>query len=217
MTGDLFAEIEQGRSWREELAAGAVVLRRYALPWEEALFAALGAITKKAQFRHMVTPGGFGMSVAMSNCGRLGWVTDRNGYRYDAHDPQTGAPWPVMPHAFLDLAQAAAAEAGFSGFAPDACLINRYGPGAKMSLHQDKDEQDLAAPIVSVSLGVAATFLFGGWQRTDKCIRVPLAHGDVVVWGGPARLRYHGVLPVPAAHHALTREYRLNLTFRKVI
>lgn len=217
MTGDLFAEIEQGRSWREELAAGAVVLRRYALPWENALFAALGAIIEKAPFRHMVTPGGFGMSVAMSNCGRLGWVTDRNGYRYDAQNPQSGAPWPAMPQAFLELAQAAAAEAGFSGFAPDACLINRYSPGAKMSLHQDKDERDLAAPIVSVSLGVPGTFLFGGWQRTDKCIRVPLAHGDVVVWGGQARLRYHGVLPVRAAHHALTGEYRLNLTFRKVV
>lgn len=217
MTGDLFAEFEQGASWREELAAGAVVLRRYALPWENGLLAALGAIIEKAPFRHMVTPGGFGMSVAMSNCGRLGWVTDRNGYRYDAHDPQTGAPWPVMPHAFLDLAQAAATEAGFSGFAPDACLINRYGPGAKMSLHQDKDERDLAAPIVSVSLGVPATFLFGGWQRANKCARVLLAHGDVVVWGGPARLRYHGVLPVRPAHHALTGEYRLNLTFRKVV
>ena len=217
MTGDLFAEIEQGQSWREELDAGAVVLRRYALPWAEALFAALGAITEKAPFRHMVTPGGFGMSVAMSNCGRLGWVSDRSGYRYAAQDPQTGAPWPAMPQAFLDLAQAAAAAAGFSGFAPDACLINRYEPGAKMSLHQDKDEQDLAAPIVSVSLGVPATFLFGGRQRADKCARVPLAHGDVVVWGGPARLRYHGVLPVKATHHALTGTHRLNLTFRKVV
>ena len=217
MTGDLFAEFEQGQSWREELADGAVVLRRYALPWEEALFAALDALTEKAPFRHMVTPGGFGMSVAMSNCGRLGWVSDRGGYRYDAQDPQTGTPWPAMPQAFLDLAQAAAAEAGYCGFAPDACLINRYEPGAKMSLHQDKDERDLAAPIVSVSLGVPATFLFGGWQRADKCARVPLAHGDIVVWGGPARLRYHGVLPVREAQHALTGAHRLNLTFRKVV
>ncbi len=217
MTEDLFAEIEQGQGWREELDVGAIVLRRYALPWTEALFAALEVVTAQAPFRHMVTPGGFDMSVAMSNCGRLGWVSDRGGYRYVAQDPQTGMPWPAIPPALLDLAQAAATEAGFPGFAPDACLINRYAPGAKMSLHQDKDERDLAAPIVSVSLGVPATFLFGGWQRADKCIRVPLAHGDIVVWGGPARLRYHGVLPVKAAHHAVTGAHRLNLTFRKVM
>lgn len=217
MTGDLFADIEQGQGWREELDAGAVVLRRYALPWEAALFAALAEVTAQAPFRHLVTPGGFSMSVAMSNCGRLGWVADRSGYRYDAQDPQTGTPWPAMPNAFLELAQSAAAEAGFPGFAPDACLINRYAPGAKLSLHQDKDELDLAAPIVSVSLGVPATFLFGGWQRADKCTRVPLAHGDVVVWGGSARLRYHGVLPVKAAHHPLTGSHRINLTFRKVL
>lgn len=217
MTGDLFAEIEQGRNWREELAAGAVVLRRYALPWMEALFAALDAVTAQAPFRHMVTPGGFGMSVAMSNCGRIGWVSDRDGYRYAAQDPQTGMPWPAMPPAFLDLAMTAAGAGGFPGFVPDACLINRYAPGAKMSLHQDKDERDLAAPIVSVSLGVPATFLFGGRQRADQCIRVPLAHGDIVVWGGPSRLRYHGVLPIKAAQHALTGAHRINLTFRKVV
>lgn len=216
MTGDLFADMEQGHSWREELAPGALVLRRYALPWEGALFAALEAMAAQASFRHMVTPGGFGMSVAMSNCGRLGWVTDRSGYRYDAHDPRTGKPWPAMPTAFLELARSAADTAGFPGFAPDACLINRYAPGAKLSLHQDKDELDLTAPIISVSLGVPAIFLFGGNQRAEQCVRVPLAHGDVVAWGGPARLRYHGVLPIKPAHHPATGNHRINLTFRKV-
>ncbi|RJG03528.1 DNA oxidative demethylase AlkB [Noviherbaspirillum sedimenti] len=215
MTLDLFAELEQGMGWREELDAGAVVLRRFALPRQAELFAALERITSQAPLRHMVTPGGFRMSVAMSNCGACGWLSDRSGYRYDALDPHSGKPWPPMPQAFLQLAQDAAAAAGFAGFAPDACLINRYEPGTRLSLHQDKDECDLSAPIVSVSLGVPATFLFGGGQRADKCRRVPLAHGDVVVWGGLARLRYHGVLPIKAAQHPATGSHRINLTFRK--
>ena len=155
------------------------------------------------------------MSVAMTNCGSLGWVTDRSGYRYDSLDPERGQPWPAMPASFLRLAQTAAAKAGFPDFCPDACLINRYEAGAKLSLHQDKDERDFAAPIVSVSLGIPAVFLFGGLNRADKTMRVPLVHGDVVVWGGPARLRYHGVLPLKPGHHPAFGARRVNLTFRK--
>jgi alkylated DNA repair protein (DNA oxidative demethylase) len=215
MTLNLFADAEQGRTWREELCPGAVVLRRFAMPDETAIFAALHGITVKAPFRHMVTPGGFLMSVAMTNCGSYGWVTDRTGYRYDAVDPESGKPWPRMPDVFLQLAQDAAASAGFKGFEPDACLINRYGPGARLSLHQDKNERDLGAPIVSVSLGIPAVFLFGGSQRQDKPMRVQLMHGDVVVWGGPARLRYHGVMPLKEGYHSLAGGHRINLTFRK--
>jgi alkylated DNA repair protein (DNA oxidative demethylase) len=212
---NLFADAEQGRTWREELCPGAVVLRRFAAPDETDIFAALHGITVKAPFRHMVTPGGFLMSVAMTNCGSYGWVTDRTGYRYDAADPESGKPWPRMPGVFLQLAQDAAASAGFRGFEPDACLINRYDPGARLSLHQDKNERDLGAPIVSVSLGIPAVFLFGGSQRQDKPMRVQLMHGDVVVWGGPARLRYHGVMPLKEGYHALAGGHRINLTFRK--
>jgi alkylated DNA repair protein (DNA oxidative demethylase) len=214
MTFDLFGD--EPPSWREELAPGAVVLRGFALPRVDALLAALGDITAAAPFRHMITPGGYRMSVTMSGCGRYGWVSNRSGYRYDPLDPTSGQPWPAMPDSFRQLARDAAAEAGFPGFEPDACLINRYIPGARLSLHQDKDELDLRAPIVSVSLGLPALFLFGGLNREDKTQRVPLAHGDVVVWGGPSRLRYHGVLSLKAGVHPLLGEERINLTFRKV-
>jgi alkylated DNA repair protein (DNA oxidative demethylase) len=163
----------------------------------------------------MVTPGGFRMSVAMTNCGTLGWVTDRSGYRYDHIDPESGVAWPGMPESFQALATSAAAAAGFGGFVPDACLINRYEPETKLSLHQDKDEKDFNQPIVSVSLGVSAVFLFGGLSRSDRPERILLEHGDVVVWGGPARLRFHGLLPVKPGFHPLTGRYRFNLTFRK--
>jgi alkylated DNA repair protein (DNA oxidative demethylase) len=163
----------------------------------------------------MLTPGGFRMSVAMTNCGALGWVTDRSGYRYDSVDPDSGRNWPAMPDSFLQLAQDAAAHAGFDGFVPDACLINRYEPGARLSLHQDKNERDFTEPIVSVSLGIPAVFEFGGLNRADKTSRVPLMHGDVVVWGGPARLRYHGVSPLKDGDHPALGRHRINLTFRK--
>ena len=199
----------------EPLAPGAAVLRGYARDAAATLLAQLQTVLVQAPWRHMVTPGGYRMSVAMTNCGPLGWVADPAGYRYDPIDPECGRPWPAMPPAFARLAAAAAAEAGFDGFRPDACLVNRYEPGAKLSLHQDKDERDFGAPIVSVSLGVPAVFLFGGLKRSDKTVRVPLEHGDVVVWGGPARLRYHGVLAVKAAMHPVLGEERINLTFRK--
>jgi alkylated DNA repair protein (DNA oxidative demethylase) len=200
---------------KEPLAPGAVVLRGFATSYEHALVAALREVVAKAPFRHMVTPGGFRMSVAMTNCGSLGWVTDKTGYRYDATDPVTGKHWPQMPASFLRLAQEAAANAEFDQFVPDACLINRYEAGARLSLHQDKNERDFGAPIVSVSLGIPAVFLFGGLKRADKPVHVPLEHADVVVWGGPARLRYHAVMPLKPGHHPLLGEHRFNLTFRK--
>ena len=216
MTLSLFDQTGDDTSTRkEELCPGAFVLHGFALQDETALLNAFHEVTAKAPFRHMVTPGGFRMSVAMTNCGSLGWVTDRTGYRYDAIDPESGQPWPALPASFLRLARDAAAEAGFAGFLPDACLVNRYEAGAKLSLHQDKDERDFTAPIVSVSLGIPAVFLFGGMNRADKTRRVPVSHGDVIVWGGPARLRYHGVLPLKDAQHPLLGEYRVNLTFRK--
>lgn len=200
---------------KEDLAPDAFVLRRFALANETALVDAVSEVTAQAPFRHMITPGGFRMSVAMTNCGTLGWVTDRTGYRYDAIDPESGRPWPAMPSCFLELATSAAVEAGFTGFVPDACLINRYETGAKLSLHQDKDERDLTAPIVSVSLGVPALFLFGGLTRSEKPKRVALAHGDVVVFGGAARLRYHGVVQLEEGCNHLLGGHRVNLTFRK--
>jgi alkylated DNA repair protein (DNA oxidative demethylase) len=199
------------------LAPGTTLLARFAQPFEGRLVAALGRVVERAPFRHMVTPGGHRMSVAMTNCGAVGWVTDRTGYRYDRHDPESGRRWPAMPDVFADLAAQAAARAGFDGFAPDACLVNRYAPGTRLALHQDRNERDFEAPIVSVSLGLPAVFLFGGSRRADRPRRVPLAHGDVVVWGGPARLRYHGVLALEAGHHALMGGVRINLTLRKAV
>ncbi|MCO5129557.1 MAG: DNA oxidative demethylase AlkB [Xanthobacteraceae bacterium] len=217
MTGDLFEGLTQARPSRQALAEGAVLLRGLALARQDALLAALREVIAAAPFRHMVTPGGFTMSVAMTNCGRVGWVTDRRGYRYDTHDPESGQPWPAMPPVLLQLAHDAAEAGGFRDFKPDACLINRYVPGAKMSLHQDKDETDFSAPIVSVSLGLPATFLFGGLKRNDKTQRYRLAHGDVAVWGGPSRLLYHGVAPLAEGEHPLLKRQRINLTFRKTV
>ena len=215
MTADLFASLPDVQPAREPIAEGAVLLRGSACPFEPELIAALRDIADQAPFRHMSTPGGHQMSVAMTNCGHAGWVTDRSGYRYDGADPQSGKPWPEMPSSFRRLAEQAAAEAGFAGFAPDACLINRYEPGARMSLHQDRDETDFGAPIVSVSLGLPAIFLFGGLKRTDKTQRYRLQHGDIVVWGGPARLAFHGVASLAEGEHALMGRHRINLTFRK--
>ncbi|MGQ0672887.1 MAG: DNA oxidative demethylase AlkB [Hyphomicrobium sp.] len=215
-TIDFFAAVA-GSPSRVELAAGAVLLRGYALPAVGQTIAALDVLLAKAPFRRMVTPGGFTMSVAMSNCGTAGWITDRKGYRYSPDDPETGRPWPVMPKPFSTLARAAAAAGGFDGFAPDACLINRYEPGARMSLHQDKDERDFSQPIVSVSLGLPARFLFGGMKRSEKPKRVTLEHGDVIVWGGVSRLAFHGIDPLKDGEHPLLGRRRINLTFRKAL
>ncbi|WP_409310589.1 DNA oxidative demethylase AlkB [Pectobacterium sp. B1J-3] len=216
MNFDLFAEDEPEQR-TEVLASGAVLLRGFAYGESAALMAAIAEVVTQSPFRHMVTPGGHVMSVAMSNCGPLGWITDESGYRYASCDPINGQPWPALPSVFTLLANRAASKAGFDNFVPDACLINRYEVGARMSLHQDKDEIDFNQPIVSVSLGLGATFLFGGMTRSDSIQRCSLLHGDVVVWGGDSRLRYHGIAPlkrgvVPAS---ISSEYRFNLTFRK--
>jgi alkylated DNA repair protein (DNA oxidative demethylase) len=215
LSTDLFEDVPTVRPSQEVMAEGAVLLRGFARPFESDLIAALREVVEQAPFRHMVTPGGHQMSVAMTNCGSVGWVTDRTGYRYDANDPETGRPWPAMPPSLCRLAWQAAERAGFGGFLPDACLINRYAPGARMSLHQDKDEQDFGAPIVSVSLGLPAIFLFGGPRRSDKPRRFRLEHGDIAVWGGPTRLYFHGVAPLADGEHPLLDRQRINLTFRK--
>lgn len=215
MTPGLFDTGDDPAPPPQRLGPGAVVLRGFAAASAAALVESLGAVVAKAPFRHMVTPGGFRMSVAMTNCGSLGWVSDAAGYRYDPVDPLTGKRWPRMPSSFLELAGGAADRAGFAGFVPDACLVNRYRPEARLTLHQDRNERDFEAPIVSVSLGIPAIFLFGGSKRTDRTRRVLLKHGDVVVWGGPDRLRYHGVLPVRPASHPQLGDCRINLTFRK--
>jgi alkylated DNA repair protein (DNA oxidative demethylase) len=212
---DLFASREEGEVARYDLAEGAVLLRGLALAADAELARCVAGVAAAAPFRHMQTPGGFTMSVAMTNCGRFGWVSSASGYRYAEQDPMTEAPWPKMPLVMLELARDAAAAAGFARFEPDACLVNRYEPGARLTLHQDKDERDLREPIVSVSLGVPAAFLFGGLKRKDRPRRLELVHGDVVVWGGPSRLRYHGVAPLKPAQHPFAGQARINLTLRR--
>lgn len=209
---DLFADSDP---WEEPLAPGAVILRRFALARAETLFQGIEAVAGISPFRHMVTPGGYTMSVAMTNCGNLGWATNERGYLYSPVDPKTGHQWPKIPEVFSSLCYDAAVAAGYPHFRPDACLVNRYAPGAKLSLHQDKDEPDLRAPIVSVSLGLPAIFQFGGLRRSDPLKRLMLEHGDVVVWGGESRLFYHGIQPLKPGVHPLAGEYRYNLTFRQ--
>jgi len=213
-TADLFATPE---SPRETIGPGAVLLRRFAEAQQAALVAAIEEIAAAAPFRHMMTPGGHAMSVAMTSCGPAGWITDRRGYRYSATDPDTEKPWPPMPALFTDLAGRAAAAAGYPGFAPDSCLVNRYQPGARMGLHQDRDERDMSQPIVSVSLGLPATFLFGGPKRAGSPQRLRLESGDIVVWGGPSRLFFHGVDALAEGEHPLTGALRYNLTFRRAL
>ena len=216
MTRDLLAGLPP-LAKTERLAEGAWVLRAFAATEAAALVDTLNAIAAVSPFRRMVTPGGHTMSVAMTNCGDGGWVTDRKGYRYQPDDPETGRPWPAMPGLFLDLAGRAALAAGFSGFRPDACLVNRYEPGTRLALHQDRNERDFGQPIVSVSLGLPAIFLFGGSGRGDWPRRVPVSHGDVVVWGGPSRLAFHGVAPLAEGEHPATGQVRFNLTLRKAL
>ena len=214
MTMDLF-EHSSSEPWSEPLCDGAIVLRRFASACSGDLLEDIEQVAAQAPFRQMQTPGGHTMSVAMTCCGEWGWITDARGYRYQQQDPVSGNPWPAMPDSLRALAIEAATEAGYNSFEPDSCLVNRYSPGAKMGLHQDRNEEDFGQPIVSVSLGTPAVFQFGGLRRGDRPQRVPLEHGDVVVWGGPARLRYHGVLTLKVADHPLTGACRYNLTFRR--
>jgi alkylated DNA repair protein (DNA oxidative demethylase) len=214
--GDLLSSLAPAQAI-ERLSDGAVTLRGFARDREWELLATVDKIAAAAPFRNMVTLGGYTMSVAMTNCGRVGWVTDRRGYRYDPVDPLTGRAWPPIPTLFRLLATEAAAAGGFPGFQPDACLMNRYEPGTKLSLHRDEDEHDMDAPIVSVSLGIPAVFLFGGHRRGDRPRRIGLESGDVVVWGGPDRLVYHGVAPLAEGEHSLAGNRRINLTFRKAL
>jgi DNA oxidative demethylase len=200
-----------------QLAEGATLLRGFAIDEVRQLLAAVDRIAAEAPFRHLTTRGGYQMSVAMTNTGRFGWVSDRTGYRYDPIDPDSGKPWPPMPAEFLDLASRAAAAGGFDDYNPDVCLINRYVPGSKLGMHQDRDEQDSWSPIVSVSLGLPATFIWGSLKRAGRPARIPVESGDVVVWGGPSRMVYHGVAPLQDGEHPLTGRCRINLTFRKVL
>jgi len=217
MTLDLFSDVCEVHQKDSVLAPGAMLLRGFAAPRSAQLQAAIEGVANSAPFRIMTTRGGHRMSVAMTNCGAAGWVSDASGYRYDALDPTTDEPWPPMPREFADLAADAAQRAGFGGFTPDACLLNRYEPGARLSLHQDRNERDTHSPIVSVSLGLPAVFLFGGARRAERPRRVPLAHGDVVVWGGPARLFYHGVLALKDGEHSALGRCRMNLTLRHAL
>lgn len=214
-TSELFDASTDPQAIRQTLCEGAVLMRGFALTREREILHEVEEAIRVAPWRHMLTPGGLRMSVMTTNCGALGWISDRRGYRYSADDPESGKPWPAMPRVFAALAQEAAARAGFADYAADACLINRYTPGAKLSLHQDRDERDFSQPIVSVSLGLPALFLFGGFARSDRPLRVPLVHGDVVVWGGASRLRYHGVLPLKEGTHPALGACRINLTLRK--
>ena len=194
------------------LGDGITLLRGFAAT--ATLFPLVEAVAAEAPFRHLLTPGGQTMSVAMTNCGALGWVSDRSGYRYSPTDPLTDRQWPRMPAEFRKLALEAATAGGFPEFAPDACLINRYAAGARLTAHRDADEQDFAQPIVSVSMGLPASFAFYGLTRGGKGRSVALSDGDVLVWGGPSRLVYHAVRPVKPGHHPLTGDCRFNLTFR---
>ncbi len=214
-TAQLFQLDDHLAGTQTHLGPQSVILRGFALSHVAALWPALQAVLADAPFRHMLTPGGQRMSVSLTNCGSLGWTSNTQGYRYTRDDPHTGRPWPEMPAAFLQLAEDAARKAGFFNFSPDACLINRYIPGSRMSLHQDKNERDFSAPIVSVSLGIPALFLWGGQRRAERALRIPLFHGDVTVWGGEDRLRFHGIAPLKDGVHPLTGSERINFTLRQ--
>lgn len=213
MQQDLFSH--DSDSSLVQLGAQAFVLKGFAQAQEVALWHAVQEVVAVAPWRQLLTPGGRKMSVWTTNCGSWGWLSDAKGYRYEQCDPLRQEPWPSMPKVFLELATSAAAQAGFANFAPDACLINSYQPGTKMGLHQDRDEVDLQAPIVSVSLGLAAQFLWGGERRNDRPKRVELSHGDVVVWGGVDRLKFHGITKIMNGCHPLLGQQRINLTFRQ--
>ncbi len=218
MTLDMFEQEGVNAGQSERYGQDVHILRGFALPFVNDIMQALiEQIQPQSPLRHQSTPGGHRMSVAMTNCGQRGWISDRSGYRYADNDPMTYQHWPDMPASFMALAQLAADKVGFAGFIPDSCLINEYKTASKMALHQDKDEADLSAPIVSVSLGISAQFLLGGFERQDKTTRIALHHGDVMVWGRADRLRFHGIMPIKPALHSITEDCRINLTFRKAV
>lgn len=198
------------------IAEGAVLLRGWAAVNDAQWLAAVRQVLAQQPFQAAYTASGLPMSVRTSNCGSWGWAASRSGYGYTRSDPDSGRPWPEMP-IFLKLqAQALASAAGYLAFDPDVCLINSYELGAKMGLHHDADEKDKAAPIVSVSLGLPCTFVWGGLQRSDPVRSFALEHGDVLVWGGASRMVFHGVRPLRAGQHHLLGAQRWNLTFRMV-
>ena len=215
MTGDLFEGLPDLNPRQIHLADGAVLLRGFAGEVDRVLLCAVEEVIAQAPLRHLVTPGGYRMSVSMTCCGRLGWVSERSGYRYDPIDPARGQAWPAIPAVFTEMARNAASQAGFESFTPDTCLINCYEPGSRLSLHQDRHERDVVAPIVSVSLGLPAVFLFGGMHRSDRPQHYRLTHGDVAVWGGPARFAFHWIAPLADGHHPMLGRRRINVTFRK--
>ncbi len=217
-TDDLFngEYVEQGA--HEHYFQQVHVFRGLALSDADVLIDYLkNTVLKTSPFRYMLTPGGRKMSVSITNCGQVGWVSDVQGYRYAKYDPYSKLSWPDLPQCLINLSIKAAEMAGFNGFNPDSCIINKYAVASKMSLHQDKDEHDFQQPIVSISLGIAAVFEMGGFTRGDSTLRIPLFHGDVVVWGGEDRLRFHGVLPIKADSHPITKQTRINFTVRQAL
>lgn len=210
---DLFSSSEDSGG-RHEIAEDAYLLPGYATSQAIELCSAIDTVLLQSPLRHYQTRMGL-MSVGMSCCGALGWVADTRGYRYSALDPNNGQPWPGLPDSIRNLAQSAASDCGFDGFEPDACLINEYQLGAKMGLHQDRDERDMRWPIVSISLGMTAQFQFGGATRRAPVHRFDLVHGDVLVWGGRTRLNFHGVAPLDGSPHPLLGARRWNLTLRR--
>ncbi len=218
MTQDLFQTANNGESWQENIRDDVVVLRQYANKQAAEILKEVELITAVAPFRKMKTPSGLSMSAELTSCGKYGWISDQQGYRYSKSDPLNNNAWPKLPELFFKFGREAAKKAGFSDFKPDVCMINRYAPASKMSLHQDRNERDFSekAPIVSLSLGVPANFYFGGLERSDPTIKIPLIHGDVVVWGGKSRLCFHGVGVIKDDYHPMLGNFRINLTFRKV-
>ncbi|THJ30850.1 DNA oxidative demethylase AlkB [Lampropedia aestuarii] len=210
---DLFADSPEEQ--RVALGPQAVVLRQKASPLAAELVARIEDVLQHSPLYQMATPGGKPLSVRTTSCGTHGWSSDPTGYSYVRHHPLTDQAWPEIPAAWSALATEAAQEAGFAQFAPDTCLINQYGLDSKMALHQDRSEQDLRQPVVSISLGMSALFLWGGMQRSDKPAHVLLHHGDMVVWGGVDRLRFHGIKHLTGAPHPQLGAMRYNLTLRR--
>jgi len=196
----------------EEIFPGAVLMRSLALPQDNEFFTAAEAIIAARPLHHTTTPSGLPMGVMVTDCGDSRAFANR----WDTANPERMRLWPPMPPLLRDFAIRCAVRSGFPQFRPDACHINRYQAGTKLGLHQDRHECDWTQPIVSLSFGLECIFLLGGLQRTDKPRRILLEHGDVIVWGGPSRMRFHGVQPLKPGHHPLTGPYRYNLTFRKI-